>query len=217
MNVLVIAAHPDDEVLGVGGTIARHSAEGDNVVILILSEGCSAQYGDGVMDVPVMVERKTAAARKAAKILGAEVKIEPFPDMKFHTIPQVDINHGVEIMVNLHKPDIVYTHSYHDINTDHQIAHRATLIACRWLAPIQIYAYEVLSSTERYGGFAPSHYVDITDYLAETLGAMECYDMELRESPHTRNILDVRGLSIWRGMEAGCKHAEAFEVIKIVR
>lgn len=217
-TVLVIAAHADDEILGCGGTIAKHVSEGDIVHILFLSDGVSSRDkgNDTALD-----ERK-AMAVAAGKLLGTKPPIFlDFPDNRLDTVPLLEIVKKVETMVSETKPEIVYTHSNSDLNIDHRITHQATLTACRPVPGSSvrgIFAFEVRSSTE-WGevsvssGFRPTRFVDISGYKAEKRKALECYSAELRDFPHPRSFEAIEALSIVRGSTVSVSAAEAFEVI----
>ena len=129
MKILVIAAHPDDEVYGMGGTIARLSAEGNEVHVLIVTDGCTAQYA-GRPDLPEIVAQKHEESFRANEFLGVKkVHFGTFPDMKLDTVPHVELNRLIEDTVNAVQPEAVYTHFYGDVNLDHQMVYRSTLVA----------------------------------------------------------------------------------------
>ena len=132
-RVLVIAAHPDDEVLGCGGTITRHAAEGDAVHILIMAEGVTSR--DKTRDTEARQEDLSTlaqTAKKAGSFLGAEsVELLSFPDNRMDTLPLLDVVKEIEDRLKKIKPSLVYTHHQSDLNIDHQITHRAVVTACR--------------------------------------------------------------------------------------
>jgi len=217
-KVLVVAAHPDDEVLGAGGTILKHTGAGDEVTILLLGEGETSR-GAAQAD----IEKRAAQAREAGQALGAkEVILEKFPDQKFDTVPLLELTKIVEAVIDRVKPEIVYTHNPMDLNLDHQLTAQAVLTACRpqpGFSVKQILAFEVLSSTEwqhkeKRKMFVPTAYVDISGVLDKKLAVLEVYRDELREFPHPRSLEGVRVLAKYRGMEAGLPLAEAFQVIR---
>lgn len=227
-GVLIVAAHPDDEVLGCGGVVARHAANGQPVDILILAEGATArgeQRGAGGMSAEVKALRE--AAHFAAETLGARPpQFVGLPDNRMDTLPLLDIVKYVEEAVERAKPSLIYTHHGGDLNIDHRITHQAVVTACRSLPGScvdAIYAFETLSSTEwsttgMGPGFRPTRFVAIGDMLERKLKALECYRSEMREFPHARSIKAVEAQAVLRGAEAGVTAAEAFEVIReIVR
>jgi N-acetylglucosamine malate deacetylase 1 len=217
MRVLAVVAHPDDEVLGAGGTLARHSAGGDDVHIVCLTDGVGARGQDKTAS-----DRRAAAARRAAEILGANPpRLHKFPDNGLDAVPLLDVTKAIEAVVAEFQPDIVYTHHAGDLNMDHVICHRAVLIACRPLSAPgvrRILAFEVPSSTEwntpGVHTFAPTRFVDISDTLAVKHQALKAYDEEMRPFPHPRSSAAIDALVKWRGAMAGLAAAEAFVVVR---
>ena len=220
MNILVIAAHPDDEVLGCGGTIARHVSDGDTVHILIVAEGATSRQGD---DFSEELKELRNAAHQSAAVLGAQPpRLLGLPDNKLDTLPMLDIVQLLEQAVDKIKPETIYTHHGGDLNLDHRIVHQATVTACRPLPESlvrRIYAYEVVSSTE-WGTsgidapFHPVHFVDISSEIQRKKEAIECYAMEMREFPHPRSWQAIEAQMRFRGASAGLPAAEAFQVIR---
>jgi len=226
MNILVIAAHPDDEVLGCGGAIARHAAEGAAVSILILANGLSSRADyDPVRDAPLMKLHHERAER-AGKLLGArEVVLAGFPDQKMDTVPLLDITHRIEREIARVEPEVVFTHHGGDLNLDHVIAFRATMTATRPMAgrPVKrLYSYEVGSSTEwAFQQFAPpfhpTTFIDIAPHLETKIAAMQVYESEARAFPHPRSPEALRAQAQFRGASAGLLAAEAFCCIREIR
>jgi len=227
MNVLVVAAHPDDEILGCGATLARHAAEGDRVRAFILAEGAMARVGIG--DAPIGAtdtEALRSSARAAAKKIGAEPpRFEGLSDNRLDRFDRLDIIKCVEAAVAEFEPAVVYTHFGDDLNIDHRITCEAVLTACRPLpeATVRaIYAFETASSTEwalasSGAGFQPTHFVDATAYLRHKIAALACYDTEMRAFPHARSIAAIEALARWRGASIGREAAEAFMLLREVR
>ena len=218
-TVLVVAAHPDDEILGCGGTIARHAARGDNVSLLFLADGETSRPGAGTAD----IEKRQAAARKAAEIVGASIfDFADFPDNRLDGVELLTVVRRIEAAIGELAPEIVYTHALADLNIDHQTCHRATLTACRPLpgrSVRRLLAFETLSSTEWSAEamavrFCPTLFIDIGDHLAQKLEALDCYDDELPPFPHARSREAVEALARRRGAEVGCPAAEAFQIIR---
>ena len=178
MNVLIVAAHPDDEVLGVGGAIACHAAQGDTVHILIVAEGATSR--DGTAEGGVQALRESAA--HAATVLGAEApQLLGLPDNRLDTVALLDIIQSVEEVVRKTAPVTVYTHHGGDLNIDHRIVHQATVTACR---PVpgstvrQMFCFETPSSTEwstpsMGAAFNPTHFVSIADTLDAKTAALK--------------------------------------------
>ncbi len=223
-RVLVVAAHPDDEVLGCGGTVARHVAEGDIVQALILAEGATSRgAARGSRPGREQTDDLASAARAAARALGCrEPILNGFPDNRMDELTFLDIVKVVETYIGEIKPQIVYTHHAGDLNIDHRLTHQAVLTACRPLpgAGVRaIYAFETPSSTgwndpNTLAVFRPSRYVDIGRHLKAKAAALESYVQEMRAFPHARSKEAVEALAEWRGASVGCAAAEAFEVVR---
>lgn len=225
-RVLVIAAHPDDEVLGCGGVIARHAAAGDEVHIFILGEGATSRHqirniGGHTRETGTL----QSAACSAAAILGAQrPQFAGLPDNRMDSVPLLDVVKRVEAVVAEWSPTIVYIHHGGDLNVDHRIAHQASITACRPVpdaAVKAIYAFEIVSSTEWSSaalgeGFRPQRFVDISHILDRKLEALECYASEMRRFPHARSIEGIATLAKLRGASAGLQVAEAFMVVREV-
>lgn len=219
-RVLVVVAHPDDEVLGAGGTLARHAARGDEVHIVCLTDGVGARGNDRAA-----AERRAAAARRAVAILGArEPKFLSFPDNRLDEIALLDIVQAIEPIVAAIGPDTIYTHHAGDLNIDHAICNRAVLTACRPLPGSKvrrIYAMEIASSTEwalpsAANAFVPTRFVDISATLTAKRDALSAYAEEMRPFPHPRSIEAMEALAAWRGANAGLAAAEAFMLLREV-
>ena len=219
MNVLVIAAHPDDEVLGVGGTIARHADEGDSVYVVILAWGIASRYEAR------LVSQQMESINNATKILGIkETILIGFGrrQKRFDELPFIDIIKPIEENIQRFKPDILYTHHRGDTNMDHQIAFRATINAARVISPYlvnKILCYETLSSTDQAPpfpeyAFMPNVFVNIEKYLNQKLKAMKCYKFEIRDYPHPRSLESIEFQAKICGHKASCKAAEAFMLVR---
>ena len=226
-TILVIAAHPDDEVLGCGGTIARLTSEGNYVYTLILGEGVTSR--DKKRD-RVKRENEIAGLRKQTedvnKILGVKkVYTYDFPDNRFDTVPLLDIIKIVEKIKEDIKPDIVFTHHYGDLNIDHQITFKAVMTAFRPTkdeSVKEIYSFEIPSSTEWNAPssltyFMPDYFVDISKTIKLKVRAMKEYKCEIREYPHPRSIESIEIKAKQRGIQVGLEAAEAFEVIRLIK
>lgn len=218
-RVLVVAAHPDDEALGCGGTLARHVREGDEVSALFMTDGVGARGQGGEAE-------RNEAALQALEALGiAEAAFGNFPDNGMDGVPLLEIVKFVEEGVTNVKPQIVYTHHHGDLNIDHQLTHKAVLTACRPMpgADVEaIYGFEVLSSTEWTAQtpenvFMPAHYVDISQDFEVKTAALKAYDGEMQDFPHARSYEAVEALATLRGAQIGVEKAEAFSVIRSIR
>lgn len=212
---LVVAAHPDDEVLGCGGVIARWKAQGWDVHVLLLSDGESSRPDADVTD----VRNRAEAANKANAILGTDsVELLDLPDNQLDTLALLDITKHVETRVMRYRPSVLLTHHAGDVNIDHRIVHDAVIAACRPQPrhPIKkLIFFEVPSSTEwrppsSGEPFVPNLYGNITDTLEKKLEALTAYRKELRDFPHPRSIQAVEALAKWRGACVGVMAAEAF-------
>jgi len=219
-RILVIAAHPDDEVLGCGATIARHTKLGDEVRVVILAEGVTSR--DKKRDRKQRssdLSQLAKAAHRANEILGvSSLTLHDFPDNRMDSVNLLDVIKEVEGFINKYKPEIVYTHHYGDLNIDHKIVHEAVVTACRPM-PSQIAKtllfFEIPSSTEwrmsnTTSYFIPNWFMNVTDTLSIKLKALEVYQSEMRNWPHSRSIEAVEHLARWRGASIGVEAAEAF-------
>jgi LmbE family N-acetylglucosaminyl deacetylase len=224
MTVLCVAAHPDDEVLGVGGTLARHAAKGEEVHVCILSDGVTSRYDD-TDAVDDEIKQRRDRARDACETLGATVSLHDFPDNSFDTVPLLDIVQTIERELKEHDPDIIYTHHYGDLNVDHELACRATITATRPLADSsveRVLAYETLSASEwsipeASNAFQPTSFVDISSHIDVKLDALSVYENELREPPHPRTVNTIqKNAEVW-GAKTGVDAAEPFEVLREVQ
>lgn len=222
-KVLVVVAHADDEVLGCGGTIARHVSEGDMVKVLIVADGESSR--DGFEGKEIQVRRQNNA-KKACAIIGVdEVTQLDLPDNQLDTIPLLLIVKQIEAVISNYKPVTVYTHHAGDVNIDHQIVHEATIVATRpqpHLSVENLFFMEVISSTDYRPAtsqppFAPTHFVDVENFTDQKFEALEVYADEMRTFPHARSIKAIEAQLAWRGSSVGLSVAEAFEVGRSVR
>ena len=215
-SILVVAAHPDDEVLGCGGYIANQVWSGDEVFVTFLSDGVTSRQGNlGLQE----IESRRNAARSASKVLGAsDVSFGDFPDNKLDAVPLLEIIKSIEAVIERVRPQIVLTHFGGDLNIDHRIVNQAVLTACR-PTPKQgvkeILFFEVPSSTEwqvpiEGEAFIPTWFEDISETLELKIKALTAYEHELREWPHPRSVKAVEHLAHWRGASCGVDAAEAF-------
>ena len=217
-TVVVVAAHPDDEVLGCGGTIARYARLGAKVHILLLADGESSRLQTGGDGASLIAARKSAA-EAAANILGAaSVRMLNFLDNRMDRFELLEIIRPVEEFLIEHKPSTVLTHHGGDLNVDHRIVHQAVVTACRPLPNYfvkELLFFEVPSSTEWVPPgsgmhFQPNCYFNIVETFDQKVAALLEYEQELRGFPHPRSIKAIESLAIWRGATAGTEMAEAF-------
>jgi LmbE family N-acetylglucosaminyl deacetylase len=223
-KILVIAAHPDDEILGCGGTIRRLVDEGCEAYVLILGEGVTSR--DEKRD---LKKRKAKISNlkeemlQANRLIGAtSVTAEDLPDNRFDSVPFLDITKIIEKHKARMKPDIVFTHYQFDLNIDHRITYEAVMTASRPLAREtvkEIYSFEILSSTEWSSSacFSPDTFFDISGTIKNKLDAMKKYRSELCKYPHPRSLEGVELSAKYWGMRIGLEHAEAFKNIRRVR
>ena len=224
-TILVIAAHPDDEVLGCGGTIARLTSEGSNVYTLILGEGVTSR--DRKRDLAKR-ENEIAELKKQAenanRILGVKkVYTFDFPDNRFDSVPLLDIIKTIEETKDGLKPDIVFTHHIGDLNIDHQVTFKAVMAACRPAigeSVKEIYSFEIPSSTEwnepsSLTYFMPDYFVDVNKSLEIKINALKEYKTELRDFPHPRSLKAVELNAEQWGVKMGFEAAEAFKTVRI--
>ena len=218
-TVAVVAAHPDDEVLGCGGVIARHAQQGDSVHVLIVAEGATSRGATRSREAAYGALTGLAeAAEKANGILGsASVKMLQYPDNRMDSVDLLDVAKSIEAFIEHYGPETVYTHFSGDLNRDHQIVSEATQIACRPVPNSRIcelLMFEVASSTGWRSGaataFCPNYFYDISTTLELKLSALSAYVAEMRPWPHARSIEAVNVLAKWRGSSVGLTAAEAF-------
>lgn len=216
-TVLVVGAHPDDEVLGMGGTMAKHSEAGDDVHVLIVTEGTTQQYEDDGL-----ISEKRAAARASGKVLGvSEMHFGDLPDMRLEEVAHVEVNSVLEEICDRIQPEIVYTHSRREVNRDHIEIHDSTIVATRPGSGVTtVLAYETPSSTDfapKSGGFDPCMFVDIEAHLETKLEAFSQYEIEMRDFPHPRSPDALSAMAKSRGAASGLGAAEVFEVLRAYR
>lgn len=225
-KILIVAAHPDDEVLGCGGTIAKHIKMGDKAYCLFLGRGKASRIKREKLATKKEQALLEKEARRAAKILGiSKIFFEDFPDQEYDKEPMLTIVKAIEKVKERIKPDIVFTHHVGDLNKDHQVVFRAVLTACRPLPKETvktIYSFEVPSSTEwgvpkRKDYFVPNIFIDISATFPKKIKALGCYKSEIRPYPHPRSLKGVEAVARRWGTVAGKKMAEAFELIREIK
>jgi LmbE family N-acetylglucosaminyl deacetylase len=214
LRVLVIAAHPDDEVLGCGGTVALHTRAGAHVTTVIACEGESVRYGTTGPDLG-------SCARRAASTLGvSDVRMLGLPDQGLDRLPLTRIVTPLEEIVREVDPRIIYSQYGGDINRDHQLLFKAMLVASRPVGRSidAIYAFDTASSTEwAYPEtFKPDTWVEITSVLETKLAAMACYPSETRMYPHPRSLEALKYRAKAWGNRMCLDAAEVFMTVRRV-
>lgn len=217
MNILVIAPHPDDEIIGVGGTILKYIKEKHNVSICIVTRGCEPLFSDE----NVAITREEA--RKAHKYLGVKgTYYLDFPAVMLEKANRYEINDKLLEIIDKVKADIVFIPHHGDMQKDHQIVSESAMVALRPKYKhkvLEIYAYETLSETEwniphSSNTFIPNVFVDISNYLEAKLTAMSCYSSQLSEFPNPRSLEAIEALAKYRGSSICVKAAEAFMLVR---
>ena len=218
--VLVVAAHSDDEALGCAGTMAKHVAQGDQVHVLFMTDGVGSRDLDNNQ-----ASARLCSAQKAADIIGVKsMQNLDFPDNKMDTVALLDVTQAIEKRISELQAEIIYTHHIGDLNIDHQVTHKAVMTACRpqpGFCVKEIYAFEVLSSTEwQTPGlmpFMPNVFIDITDYIKTKRKVLDAYIVEMRQVPHSRSIENVLSQASVRGNALGLEYAESFCLVRGVK
>ena len=221
-KILVVAAHPDDEVLGCGGTMARHVEDGDQVHVAFMADGVTSRSDQG--DIGGVADRKNRAT-EACRILGIQPPIFfEFPDNRMDSIELLEVVQTLETLLYKIIPSVVYTNHGGDLNIDHQITHQAVMTACRpqpGASVREIYSFEVLSSTDwvfpsATRAFTPNRFVDIGHVLDQKLAALKAYKNEIVEFPHSRSMIAVKALATFRGTSVGMTAAEGFRIERVL-
>lgn len=222
MNVLCVAAHPDDEVLGVGGTLAKHAAEGDDVDVLLLSDGEMARHETETPAARERREERREKARSAGDVLGVgDVSVLDYWGNQLDDVALIDVVRDVESKVDSFEPRVIYTHHYGDLNVDHQLVARAVRTAARPTtdSPVdRILSFETLSATEwamptSDTAFQPTVFVDVGDHLERKMDAIGVYEVEMRDRPHPRSFESIRSNARVWGEKFGLPAAEPFELL----
>lgn len=212
MKILVIASHPDDEILGVGGTILKHIANHDEVFICIATRGYEPEWSQKY------IENKILEQKKVDKFLQIKKRYNlNFPTVKLNTLPTGEINRAITKIVDEVRPDVIYTHFENDLNYDHTLIFKASMVASRPPKKIKLYCFETLSETEwGLSAFKPNYWVDVSRQIEKKINAFKIYKSEVKSCPHPRSVEGVKILAKKRGIEICAKYAEAFILIKNV-
>ena len=225
-KILVIAAHPDDEVLGCGGTMARLAREGVEVQVVILANGLTSRPDFNPDEAKALLKVHHDRADHAGRLLGAsEVRVLGFTDQKLDMMPLLDVTQAIEQEIARVSPDTIFTQHGGDLNMDHVITYRATLTATRPMrgsSVRRVYSYEVASSTEWAfqkfePHFHPTVFFDIAATLERKIDAMQVYESEVRSFPHPRSPESLRAIARRWGSVVGLDAAEAFELVREIQ
>lgn len=226
-KILVVASHPDDEILGCGGTLAKLQNQGSDIQVLFLSDGESSRFNKSILNSPEvedLIDKRKECAIGAAEFLKTRIPLFlNYPDNRLDSIPLLEIIKEIEFIVESFKPTTVFTHSDKDLNIDHKIAHNATLTATRpYNSSVKNLLYfEIPSSTHWNFGtsianFSPNYFVDISNFGNHKMHTLSLYKKEMRAFPHPRSEEAIISLMNWRGSSIGCNLAEAFEIGRII-
>lgn len=215
---MAIVAHPDDEILGAGGTLIKHAENGDEVYCLILGEGAMSRNESSKST----LKKLHTETKEAGEVIGfKEIFFVDFPDNAFDTVSLLSITKEVEKYLEKVRPDIVYTHHGNDLNVDHCLVFQAVLVAsrpCNKNCPAEIYTFETLSSTEwqikNKEQFSTNVYVDIVATIDKKVVALKKYTSEIRDYPHPRSPEGIKILAQYRGLESNLRYAEAFCLVR---
>lgn len=224
-KILIIAAHPDDEVLGCGGLIAKHKFLKNDVRVLFMSEGVSARYSkfkeNKKLDSEIKL-RESMAINASKKMGFGILDFLRYPNLRMNCFPILDISKKILTYLKKFKPDEVYTHHPSDLNTDHTVTFHAAYTACR-PANINInkfVLFEIPSSTDWSdkikSEFKPNYFLNIKKYFKQKLLGLKCYKKEMRKKPHSRSIENIKSLSKYRGGSVGLEYVEAYQIIRSI-
>ncbi|MCB9477461.1 MAG: PIG-L family deacetylase [Deltaproteobacteria bacterium] len=227
--MLVVAAHPDDEILGCGGTVAVRVDQGWTAHLMIVASGIAGRFADPSAHQEEFAEQRVALehnARRAASTVGfSTTRFLNLADNRLDTVPRQNIAHAIDSLIDEVRPDTIYTHHPGDYNWDHGVVFDAVMMAARHspgeFAPTELYTFEVGSSTERAAPFAnraflPNTYVDISAGIERKKAAMQIYESEYRPYPHPRSVEGLEYSARKRGLDVGLEYAEAFCLIRRV-
>lgn len=220
-NLLVIMAHPDDDILGCGATMSKLVEAGCNVRVVFVAEGTTCrQMDDATASREKEIRRRNEAGRSALESIGVrDVNFMDYPCGRLDSIPQLEINQRIEQEIRNFPADTIITHNEHDLNKDHRIVSHAVQIATRpgaFSYVERVLSCEVLSSSEWYfqQPFAPNYFEVIAKRnLDSKIAAFSCYVSETRDAPHPRSLAGIENLGKYRGQQINEEYAEAFHVL----
>ena len=215
-KILVIAPHPDDEVLGCGGTIKKYAQLGASISLCVVTVAYMPEWPQE------FIKDRPRQIRATADVLGVkDIHMLEFPTVKLDTLPQKELNEKIANVVRNVLPDTLYNPHRGDLHRDHQLVHEAALVAARptlGQSIKHVLAYEARSETEwGFLPFIPTVYEDIADEMESKVEAMRVYASEVKDFPHPRSQEAIEALAKVRGSEAGLKRAEAFMLVRSIR
>tara|TARA_Y100000782_G_C10143730_1_gene248440 strand:- start:108 stop:773 length:666 start_codon:yes stop_codon:yes gene_type:complete len=217
MKILIIAAHPDDEVLGMGGTIKKLSKAGNKIKVIFLSTGILARRP---LNGQKKVKELRINAKSAAKVLGVnQVDFMDFPDNEMDLVSNLQLTKVIEKEITSFKPTTVYVPTKYDVNVDHQAVYNSTITATRPKKNTfvkEVISFEIPSSTEWYfpNEFSPNLFVDISNEFKSKINALKKYKNEIREFPHPRSVDALEAIAKRWGSVSGFRYAEAFSLVR---
>tara|TARA_X000000368_G_scaffold419092_1_gene422384 strand:+ start:14000 stop:14686 length:687 start_codon:yes stop_codon:yes gene_type:complete len=224
-KILVVVAHPDDEILGCGGTLLKSAAKGAKIRTIIVSEGVTSRLIKNLNKKKQEISQRMLASKKAHSFIkGSKIIYLNLPDQKLDTVSMLSVTKKIELEVNKFNPDTVYTHHHGDLNLDHRVVNNATLTACRPTPKSnikRIFTFEIPSSTDWQAQganlyFIPNYFNDISKYLTKKIKVLNKYKSEMRPWPHSRSFENIKYLAKTRGASIGCKAAEAFNLVRSI-
>lgn len=210
MKVLIVGAHPDDEILGVGGTICKHIQNNNEVYVCIVTKAFEPIWNQDY------IENKKKEQSMVDGFLGIKGRYNlDYPTTQLNIVPHGKINEDISKVINIVNPDMIYTHFENDMNYDHTLVFRACMVATRPPKHIKLICFETLSETEfNNKNFIPNYWVGIEQFINKKIEAFKIYKSEVKEHPHPRSPEGIKILAQKRGMDICTKYAEAFMVIK---
>jgi N-acetylglucosamine malate deacetylase 1 len=220
-KIIVLSAHPDDETIGLGGTILKHTMrKEEEVYVVCFTDGTGARHDQSDLQKKIFFE--------ACENLGAKGFCLDFPDQQLDKYSIFDIIKSFDHIYNDISPEVIYTHSHGDVNQDHRRVFEVALVLARSYPKNKVrslISYEVPSSTEWYpsqlDGFTPNLYIDITSQIEKKIEVLKLYEntfcSEIKEYPHPRSLQSLRAMNMERGSRVGVSYAEAFSLLREIR
>ena len=220
-SALIVVAHPDDEVIGMGGTLAKLASEGVKVTVAFLSSGVGSRNHEGEREAAT---RKQAAVRCCETLGAVAGHFGSYPTLQFDSVPSLNLAKTVSELVARYTPDLVFTHHGGDLNVDHRLTTQAVMVACRPQPSSQVtglYSFAVLSSSgwgheSLFPTFQPDTYINVEDHVETALAAYQHYQAEVREEPHARSVTSLRLRMQQNGRQVGLYAADAFQTLRVV-